>query len=949
MAPPPKGVLFGPVKDWGKGASKVLLEFDGEDGGLVPEFGERGERAILQAIVNSQEVEKSWSGGGSWEHHISQLEKESREEEEVIKVVDGLSAERAIGILTRGVMIQDGSVNGLLEGFDFEYSQKEMEGGVEDMIVVKAKRPDGTTVEGFWGVTWTLTTPRSKKRGQMAGMPAERAEMEGIEEQEEGESENEAMNRRSARKGKGKGTEGRVSLKDLEEQAGLGFVEPAVPRAFTEVATNLFGQAPPAWKLDDSQGEWNKEDSMEEDAAESSAATGENKLEGEELRKWAEANPLTIKFTPSGKEKERREGREELNKSKHAVPELSVEQVEEMTREKVEGTGSEQKEAREEGEEDEEMEGEEEDGEEEEETRWNGIWDNREVKSILHCIVNNGKVVEQIARLKPKERSYRSARDMETARDQIRASGGVIEGNWWLDGDESGKGGWKDLSESALARGNMEFIKLVTAAERCWRENKGVKKGQLAGIERELAEVKKQLALLAVSLGAGTTNQVAQAKRTLNAQKGRVEEEKRKQEEVRKVDRQRKEAEARRREEEKNKEEAERLAAQSRSVKESQEKAREACEASIRELVGKDKSKMKAHKLIEVGQKLKEAEDMKRKVEQEMAAPVESSVGKTRQVVAGEVFKVVRVVMGHMQPIDAKGKKELEEAVGKVNNILRMKGLTEGVTPWTVMASAGKGEFGDESTWEVKKVKEGVDPLVVTGEVGKALVAVFGRTGDMLNVWLEDRSSVRLMVPAAPMKVARGRKGLGEAIQEENKEVKLAKRFPKLWGAARVTGFTFDVANNEEAKKVIRNGLVWEGQKRKVAYFEQKLPQQRTQQVTQKQGGFRHPLKPMERWSRVECHNCGGAGHMRRDCSSISRAAANKITRKEGPAGTAQRKSKIVDKEGFELVKRSKGKEGAMGQVGEEEEWVVGNEKGAMGIKSDWEADREGSAPGPSR
>ncbi|RPB21816.1 hypothetical protein L211DRAFT_851267 [Terfezia boudieri ATCC MYA-4762] len=136
MAPPPKGVLFGSVKDWGKGVSKVLLEFDREDG-------------VKKAIANSQEAKKSWSRGGSWEHHMSQLEKESREEEEIIKVVDRLSVERAIEILTRRVMIQDGAVNGLLEEFDFEYSQKEMEGGVEDTIVVKAKRPDGMTVEGF--------------------------------------------------------------------------------------------------------------------------------------------------------------------------------------------------------------------------------------------------------------------------------------------------------------------------------------------------------------------------------------------------------------------------------------------------------------------------------------------------------------------------------------------------------------------------------------------------------------------------------------------------------------------------------------------------------------------------------------------------------------------------------------------------------------------------------
>ncbi|RPB18192.1 hypothetical protein L211DRAFT_854360 [Terfezia boudieri ATCC MYA-4762] len=163
-----------------------------------------------------------------------------------------------------------------------------------------------------------------------------------------------------------------------------------------------------------------------------------------------------------------------------------------------------------------------------------------------------------------------------------------------------------------------------------------------------------------------------------------------------------------------------------------------------------------------------------------------------------------------------------------------------------------------------------------------------------------------------------------------------------------VTGFTVEVADNEKAKKVIKNGLVWERQKRKVAYFEQKLLQQRVQQTTQKQGGFKYLLKPMERWGRVECHNCRGAGHMRRDYSSISRAAANKITRKGGPGGTTQRKSKIVDEEEFELVERRNNKEGATGQGEEEKEWVVGNEKGAMGIKSDWEANKERSTPGPS-
>ncbi|RPB20384.1 hypothetical protein L211DRAFT_852340 [Terfezia boudieri ATCC MYA-4762] len=117
-------------------------------------------------------------------------------------------------------------------------------------------------------------------------------------------------------------------------------------------------------------------------------------------------------------------------------------------------------------------------------------------------------------------------------------------------------------------------------AERTWKTVSQVKFSQLMGLERELAEVKKQLTLLAVSLGVGTPEQVAEAKRTINTRRGRVEEEKRKQEELKKVEKKRREEEATRKQEGLNREEAIRLARQASKLKESQEKAREACEAT---------------------------------------------------------------------------------------------------------------------------------------------------------------------------------------------------------------------------------------------------------------------------------------------------------------------------------------------------------------------------------
>ncbi|RPB19073.1 hypothetical protein L211DRAFT_853534 [Terfezia boudieri ATCC MYA-4762] len=499
---------------------------------------------------------------------MSQLEKENREEEEVIRVVDSPSAERAIEILNRGIAFQDWVVNGLLEGFDYKCTQRVIESEVEDTIVVRAIHPDRSMADGFWGTSWILTTPRSKRRLVLLGTPAEqlagleRSSMEGIKEEEEGISDNKRK----------EGTQATIEWADELE----------IPDSMETGDTGI--------------------DRMSE----------EKEKKDLELKRWAEVNPLTIKFEPAGK------------------------QVEEMAKEKVEGARESVDKGKEEMKGDNEDMGEEEEDGKKERGRWNGIWDNRDLKLILHCMVNNGRILEQIAELKPRKRSHRLARDVDMARDIIRVSGGVIEGNWWLDGDEYGKRGWKVLSARALGEGNLEFIKLVTEAERTWRTNQ---------------------------------------------EKGRIEEEKRKQEEVKKVKHQRKEVEARRKEEEKNKEEAKKLTAQSRSVRESQKKARKACEDSIRELVGKDKLRMKAHELIEIGQKLKEAEEMKRKVEKELASLLESMVGRTRQVVAGEVYKMVKVVMGHMQPIDSKRRIELEGVVGKVNNMLRMKGLAEGKIP----------------------------------------------------------------------------------------------------------------------------------------------------------------------------------------------------------------------------------------------------------------------------
>ncbi|RPB22495.1 hypothetical protein L211DRAFT_884786 [Terfezia boudieri ATCC MYA-4762] len=716
MAPPPRGVLFGPIVDWGKGSSKVLLEFSDEEEvrrtrqyvleevakwHLVPGFGEDGSRALMEACANTEKCKSEWQGERDWDLYISQQERQGRGDEEILRVRDGPLAERAIEILKMGMAIQDSSVNGHLEGFDFTYEQAEVEDNMLESITVRLIRPDGSVLDGMTH-RWTLSTLRQARRTRMAGIQ---------EEVEESGSEDERRKKRNVRLGKKPRLEGGLTLGELDREYSKG-LETARVRTFEEVRSNVFRMSSPGEEKDVTM-----EDSLP-------IPTRAKKMPG-----LKDSRHAVIDLT-----EEEEEGKEKEHEEKG----VDIDMEESMGA----STGASPARNR----------------------SWKPIWDSREAMMIIYSIK-------------------------------------------YIDGNEAGGGGWKAISKEAIAKGDYQHIEWIMEAERTWRTVSQVKSSQLAGVERELAEVKKQLTLLAVSLVTGTPEQVAEAKRTINTRRGKVEEEKRKQEELKKVEKKRREEEASRKQEEAN--------------KKSQEKAREACEATIRDLVGKVRPDLSSGEMIELGQKMKEAEEMKKRIEEEAAAPIERLVDRTVQVIGTEVFKVTRVVMGHMQPLDTKGRAELESAAGKVNNLLRAKGLANEQAPWQVTGKAGRGEFCDESTWEVRRVRKEVDPAEVAREVGMALASVFESSGDMLNVWVEEARSVKLIVPSAPMVIPKGRKELAEKIKGENKGLRIASRYPKLWGTTRVTGFTFDVVDDQEAKKVIKEGLMWEGKRRRVSYLEQ--------------------------------------------------------------------------------------------------------------------------------
>lgn len=69
-------------------------------------------------------------------------------------------------------------------------------------------------------------------------------------------------------------------------------------------------------------------------------------------------------------------------------------------------------------------------------------------------------------------------------------------------------------------------------------------------------------------------------------------------------------------------------------------------------------------------EKLKEAMGMKKKIEEDRNREVENRVWDKKQVVNGKILKTVRIVVAYMNPIDGRGKVDLEKAVGETSKLL---------------------------------------------------------------------------------------------------------------------------------------------------------------------------------------------------------------------------------------------------------------------------------------
>jgi len=244
---------------------------------------------------------------------------------------------------------------------------------------------------------------------------------------------------------------------------------------------------------------------------------------------------------------------------------------------------------------------------------------------------------------------------------------------------------------------------------------------------------------------------------------------------------------------------------------------------------------------VSAREKLKEAMTMRDQLEAEGKVVPESKVGEKRVVVGNKVLKVAKIILAHIQPIDGRGKAEVEDGVNKVNALLREKAITDNTIPWHTTVEIGKASQDDESKWTISKIGEDCTKQEVLTTVIEYLTAVFGDKGDMLNAWMDDEKLVRMLMPAAPSKVARGRRDIGKKLREENKDMKTGHRFPKLWGGARTKGLTFDAADHTEAKKLVEKGVMWEGVRRQGQMMD-----------TNKMGEFTHSPLPQKKEEKKE-------------------------------------------------------------------------------------------------
>jgi len=122
-----------------------------------------GEVALVTAASTSARQFKEFSGKGSFELAVTSIERNGRGDEETFEVVDDTTAERAIELLNRGLVIQDEVANGSMEGLDVQHQTMETLDEVLESIVIRPLKPSGEPVDNM-RYQLNLSTPKRVAR-----------------------------------------------------------------------------------------------------------------------------------------------------------------------------------------------------------------------------------------------------------------------------------------------------------------------------------------------------------------------------------------------------------------------------------------------------------------------------------------------------------------------------------------------------------------------------------------------------------------------------------------------------------------------------------------------------------------------------------------------------------------------------------------------------------------
>ena len=314
MVRPPKRVIFGPLINWGAGGSKALFEYDGEgevkkvkqfvvedisNWNLIPRFTDlkglkRLTTAAQRTITRYKEVTEE---DGSWDEKIMSMERLGKAEEEVIRVTDEMTAERAIEILERNYVIQDAT---LYEDFDeasCQYEQQDSADNVLERIVVGGKTAILNTLKHHAMITPAVPMTSAEIMKKIDEIP---------EDSEDEVSDNVAIRRKTKRNEKKPAPAG-TSLENLNRKFDMDLYKPAVPRLTAEIVSNLYMTAPLHWQVDGPE-EWEKECIQGTIEYEKTTVPNSQELESDFLDMSDDEDapalsqnpgPLTVKWTPA--------------------------------------------------------------------------------------------------------------------------------------------------------------------------------------------------------------------------------------------------------------------------------------------------------------------------------------------------------------------------------------------------------------------------------------------------------------------------------------------------------------------------------------------------------------------------------------------------------------------------------------------------------------------------